>query len=245
MIAILIKKAAALLKILEGVRTWLSKHRRQAIIAAVVCAIVGGTVFLTINAYVERVGQKFIYTAETVPNADAVLILGAYVLPNGTLSDMLQDRVTVGHGLYLNGKAPKILVSGDHGRTYYDEVNSMKDYIKSQGVPGSDVFMDHAGFSTYESMYRARDIFQVRKVIIVTQHYHLLRAVFIARALGLEAYGVDADLHNYGMIMGSYQVREMAARNKDFWLAKVFNPQPTFLGETIPVFGDGAATDDK
>ena len=105
--------------------------------------------------------------------------------------------------------------------------------------------MDHAGFSTYESLYRARDIFQVKKVIIVTQRYHLLRALFIARELGLEAYGVAADKHDYGSVMATYEVREMAARNKDFWMAKVFKPQPTFLGEAIPVFGDGGATDDK
>jgi len=112
-------------------------------------------------------------------------------------------------------------------------------------VAGQDIFMDHAGFSTYESMYRARDIFQVQKVIIVTQEYHLLRAVFIARELGLEAYGVIADKHDYGQVMAAYGIREMAARNKDFWLAKVIKPQPTFLGEAIPVFGDGRVTDDK
>lgn len=105
--------------------------------------------------------------------------------------------------------------------------------------------MDHAGFSTYESMYRARDIFKARKVIIVTQHYHLMRAVFIARELGLEAYGVDADLHTYGDVMPRYEMRELAARNKDFLLCRVVKPKPTFLGEPIPVFGDGRATDDR
>lgn len=158
---------------------------------------------------------------------------------------MLKDRVTTGYELYKNSKAPKIIVSGDHGRQDYDEVNTMKDYIKSKGVTGEDIFMDHAGFSTYESLYRARDIFQVKQVIIVTQRYHLLRAVFIARELGLEAYGVAADNHDYGQVMAAYGVREMAARNKDFWLAKYIKPQPTFLGEAIPVFGDGGATDDK
>lgn len=204
-----------------------------------------GSVFVAVNNYVERGGTKYIYSPEDVPNADTVLILGAYVYPDGTLSYMLQDRVNVGFELYAQGKAPKIIVSGDHGRKDYDEVNTMKDFLKGKGVPGKDIFMDHAGFSTYESLYRARDIFQVKKVIIVTQEYHLLRAVFIARELGLEAYGVASDEHDYGQVMAAYEVREMAARNKDFWMAKVIKPQPTFLGESIPVFGDGGATDDK
>jgi len=204
-----------------------------------------GATFLAVNHYVEQVGAKYLYSVQDVPKADTVLILGAYVLPDGTLSTMLRDRVTTGYEIYENGKAPKIIVSGDHGRKDYDEVNTMKDFIKSQGVTGQDIFMDHAGFSTYESLYRARDIFQVKKVIIVTQEYHLKRAVFIARELGLEAYGVASDKHDYGQVMAAYGVREMAARNKDFWLAKVIKPEPTFLGEAIPVFGDGGATDDK
>jgi len=228
----------------QKVKSLFCKHRKRVIyIVLVLLAFLGGA-FLAVNYYVEQIGIKNIYTAENVPNADAVLVLGAYVFPDGTLSSMLNDRVIVGYELYQQGKVPKIIVSGDHGRKEYDEVNSMKSFLKSKGVPGQDVFMDHAGFSTYESLYRARDIFQVKKVIIVTQHYHLLRAVFIARELGLEAYGVASDIQDYGQVMGAYKIREMAARNKDFWMTK-FKPQPTFLGEAIPVFGDGGATDDK
>lgn len=226
-------------------KLFLRKHYKKAVCIVIIMLAVLGASFLAINHYVERIGAKYIYSAQDVPAADTVLILGAYVLPDGTLSTMLKDRVTVGYELYENNKAPKIIVSGDHGRQDYDEVNTMKDFIKSKGVTGEDIFMDHAGFSTYESLYRARDIFRVKKVIIVTQRYHLLRAVFIARELGLEAYGVASDNHDYGQVMAAYGVREMAARNKDFWLAKVIKPQPTFLGEAIPVFGDGRATDDK
>lgn len=200
---------------------------------------------ITVNGYVERVGTKYILDMQTVPKADAVLVLGAYVFPDGTTSSMLTDRLTVGYEVYQKGKAPKILVSGDHGRKDYDEVNAMKGFLKDKGVPGQDVFMDHAGFSTYESIYRARDIFQVKKVIIVTQGYHLMRAVFVARSLGLEAYGIPSDRHDYGQAMTMYQLREVAARNKDFLWAKVIKPRPTFLGDAIPVFGDGRATDDK
>lgn len=225
-------------------KLFLRNHHKAVCRLIILLAFLGSS-FLAINYYVEWIGAKYIYSAQDVPNADTVLIMGAYVFPDGTLSAMLKDRVMVGYDLYENGKAPKIIVSGDHGRKDYDEVNTMKDFIKNKGVPGRDIFMDHAGFSTYESLYRARDIFRVKKVIIVTQRYHLLRALFIARELGLEAYGVASDKHDYGPVMATYELREMAARNKDFWSAKVFKPKPTFLGEAIPVFGDGGATDDK
>lgn len=226
-------------------KLFLRNHHNKAVCIVIILLTVLGSIVLTINHYVERIGAKYIYSAQNVPAADTVLILGAYVLPDGTLSTMLKDRVMVGYELYENGKAPKIIVSGDHGHQNYDEVNTMKDFIKSKGVTGEDIFMDHAGFSTYESIYRARDIFQVKKVIIVTQRYHLLRALFIARELGLEAYGVASDNHDYGQVMATYEMREMAARNKDFLFVKVIKPKPAFLGEVIPVFGDGGETDDK
>ncbi len=226
-------------------KSLLREHYKKVIYVVIILLVMGSAGFLAVNHYVEQRGAQYLYSAREVPGADAILILGAYVLPDGSLSLMLRDRVTTGYELYENSKAPKIIVSGDHGRQDYDEVNTMKDFIKSKGVAGEDIFMDHAGFSTYESLYRARDIFRVKKVIIVTQRYHLLRAVFIARELGLEAYGVAADNHDYGQVMAAYEVREMAARNKDFWLAKYIKPQPTFLGEAIPVFGDGGTTDDK
>ena len=133
-----------------------------------------------------------------------------------------------------------LLMSGDHSRETYDEVNAMKDYAVAAGVPSSDVFMDHAGFSTYESMYRARDVFEARRVIIVSQKYHLYRAVYDARALGLEAWGVAAeDIAYTGQWLR--ELREILARDKDVFYCWL-KPQPTFLGEAIPVSGDGDAT---
>lgn len=199
---------------------------------------------LAINKYVQYMGLKNIVAPNEVPEADAILVLGAYVFPDGTVSTMLRDRLSTGFELYEKGKAPKIIVSGDHGQKSYDEVNAMKKYLIDKKVPSADIFMDHAGFSTYESIYRARDIFQAKRVIIVTQEYHLMRAVFIARELGLEAYGVSADKRNYGKVMNMYTLREMAARNKDFLMVKVLQQKPTYLGEPIPVTGDGRATDD-
>ncbi|WP_088188199.1 ElyC/SanA/YdcF family protein [Desulfosporosinus sp. FKA] len=210
----------------------------------VILVLLGSTA-LAVNKYVEKVGSNYILNLKDIPSADAILVLGAYVAPDGTPSPMLGDRLTEGYELYEQGKAPKLLVSGDHGRKTYDEVNAMKNYLMNKGVPSRDIFMDHAGFSTYDSIYRARDIFEVHKVIIVTQEYHLMRAVFLAREMGLEAYGVASDKHDYGQVMTAYNLREIAARNKDFLWVKVFKPKPTFLGDTIPVFGNGDATDDK
>jgi len=110
-------------------KSFLRKHYKKAIYSVIILLAVLGVSFLAINHYVERIGAKYIYSAQDVPNADTVLILGAYVFPDGTLSAMLQDRVTVGYELYEKGKAPKIIVSGDHGRQDYDEVNTMKDFI--------------------------------------------------------------------------------------------------------------------
>lgn len=210
----------------------------------IIILLVGGTA-LSIDRYVDSVGTRYILSVKDVPTADAILVLGAYVFPDGNTSAMLSDRLSQGYELYEAGKAPKILVSGDHGQKDYDEVNAMKSFLMNKGVPSQDIFMDHAGFSTYESIYRARDIFLVNKVIIVTQEYHLKRAVFLAREMGLEAYGVASDQHNYGQAMLFYRVREIVARDKDFLWVKIFKPKPTFLGDTIPVFGDGRATDDK
>lgn len=223
----------------------MKKYLKRLLMLLMSILLVLSVYALVIDRYVEEKGMKYIVAASDVPKADAILVLGAYVTPNGTVSPMLNDRLTVGQELYQSGKAEKLIVSGDHGRKDYDEVNAMKKFLMDRGISDHDIFMDHAGFSTYESLYRARDIFQTKKIIIVTQEYHLMRAVFIARELGIEAYGVASDIHDYGPVMGQYKIREIAARNKDFLWAKFIKPKPTYLGETIPVFGDGKVTDDK
>ena len=119
----------------------------------------------------------------------------------------------------------------------------MKQFAIDRGVPSEDVFMDHAGFSTYETMYRAKEVFAAKRVIIVTQKYHLYRAVYIAEQLGLEAYGVDSDLQSY-IKQPYYNAREILARDKDF-VKVIFKPKPTYLGEVIPISGSGDLTNDK
>jgi len=222
----------------------IKKRLKKVVIIFLVMVVAVAIGIFAIDFHVSRVGSKYILSPEKVPESDAIIVLGAYVYPNGRLSDMLKDRVDTGLELYNNGKGKKLLLSGDHGQTTYDEVNGMKNYVKAKGVKAEDIFMDHAGFSTYETMYRARDVFKVKKVIIVTQEYHLKRAVYIARSLGMDAYGVASDKRKYrGMAM--YKVREILARCKAFSWVNVTKPKPKFLGEPIPITGDGRVTDDK
>lgn len=174
--------------------------------------------------------------------AVCILVLGAAVRPDGTPSLMLRDRLDKGIELYRQGVAPKLLLSGDNGQEHYDEVNVMKQYALEQGVPAEDIFLDHAGFSTYESVYRAQAIFQVKSMIIVTQEYHLYRALFISKGLGIRALGISSEGNNYPG-QGWRELREAFAQNKDF-LAVLIKPEPTYLGEIIPISGDGRRTHD-
>ena len=181
--------------------------------------------------------------AAQLQDVDCIIVLGCQVRSDGTPSHMLEDRLRRGVALYENGAAPKLLMSGDHGNADYDEVDAMKRYAVDAGVPSQDVFMDHAGFSTYETMIRAKDIFQAKKVLIVTQTYHLYRAMYIAEQLGLEAYGVAAEYRNYSGQL-SRDIREVLARVKDFGMC-IFEPDPTYLGEAIPISGNGEQTHDE
>ena len=199
-----------------------------------------------VDAYVKSTASKNIITpeqAEKLQNVDCIIVLGCQVHPDGNPSIMLNDRIQRGVELYKLGVSQKIIMSGDHGQVEYDEVNAMKQTAIDLGVDSSDVFMDHAGFSTYETVYRAKEIFGAKRVVIVTQQYHLYRAVYIAKQLGLEAYGVNSDFHEFrGQIFND--VREILARNKDF-VKCIFKPEPTYLGETIAINGDGNVTNDK
>ncbi|MCP4403969.1 MAG: hypothetical protein GY801_42520 [bacterium] len=205
--------------------------------------LLGVTALAAVNAYVGHKAKNFLYPdVKSVPGAHTALILGAKVYQGGRLSHMLEDRVLTGLELYRQGKVKKLLLSGDHGRKAYDEVNAMRNYLLKKGVPPQDIFMDHAGFNTYNSMYRARDVFQVQDVIVVTQEFHVPRSVYIARALGLDAVGVTADRRVY---MRSTQLksdsREILARVKAF-LDVNRRVKPKFLGTEIPIQGDGRKT---
>ena len=169
-----------------------------------------------------------------------ILVLGCAVWEGGEPSPMLQDRLDTAIELYKMGVAPKLLLSGDNSLKEYSEPGCMFKYAIEQGVPAEDIFLDYAGFSTYESVYRSHAIFNVNSMIVVTQRYHMFRALHISRALGIESRGAAADQRKYA---GCYvrEAREVLARTKD--LVKGFiKPKPTFLGDEIPIGGDGTVT---
>lgn len=177
-------------------------------------------------------------------HADCIIVLGAGIRDDGSPTWMLEDRIKIGDQLYKNNCAPKIIMSGDHGRENHDEVNTMKNYAINEGVPSEDIFMDHAGFETYDSLYRAKEIFGAKKVIIVTQEYHLYRALYIADMLGLDARGVTSDLRFYSKKMAYWKFREYLARIKSF-VKCISKPEPKYLGETIDLSVSGDVTNDK
>lgn len=215
--------------------------------------IILAAVVFGISAYVTAAAGKDIVlthdgseidadTLESLKSMDpqCILVLGCSVWADDQPSPMLQDRLDTAIDLYKKGAAPKLLLSGDNSVPEYSEPDSMYQYALSRGVPDEDIFLDFAGFSTYDSVYRARDVFCADRMIIVTQKYHLYRALKIADALGVEAKGVSSDQRQY---TGRYyrEFREVLARDKDF-VKCIFKPEPVFLGEKIPVDGDGRVT---
>lgn len=174
---------------------------------------------------------------------DCVIVPGALVYPNGTPSPMLQDRLETALAIYQAGLTDRILVSGDHGQADYDEVNVMRQYLLNRGVNPEHIFMDHAGFDTYDTLYRARDVFAVHKALIATQTFHLLRALYIGQELGLVVQGLASDLRPYPG-MTRYRLREYGARLKAFVDCEITHAQPVYLGDVIPINGSGLATVD-
>lgn len=220
----------------------MKKWCRRILTGVLILGILGGLAALGASLYVVKTTEERIVAPEAVPveNWDCVLVLGAGVRPDGSPSDMLYDRVRTGLDLYHGGSAPKLLMSGDHGRAEYDEVGCMLGLALEDGVPAADVFLDHAGFSTYESLVRAKEVFGADSLVIVTQKYHLHRALYIAEALGIDAVGVSADLRGYaGQFMRD--IREIIARGKDV-LAVWIGVEPTYLGDAIDLSGDGTVT---
>ena len=205
------------------------------------CLFVGAFAVFA-NVYIIEYAKQYILDLDNLSskNVDCVMVLGAG-LWDGKPSPMLKERLDFGLEAFESGCTDKMLMSGDHGTEFHDEVNAMKDYLAEKGVDKDVIFLDHAGFSTYESMYRARDVFDVKSMVIVTQTYHLYRAVYDARKLGIEAYGYKAERLEYPAL--NY-MREPLARVKDvIWC--IIKPKPTYLGEEIPISGSAALTDDK
>jgi SanA protein len=217
-----------------------SRRRRLAAVGGVMGVLLVALVAVA-NAIVLLGGSSGDERVADAPHAQVALLLGAKVNPDGSPSPMLRDRIAVAARLWRDGKVGKVLASGDHSTVDYDEVNAMKRGLLAAGVPVRDIFTDHAGFDTWASVVRARKVFKVSSALIVTQDFHLPRAVWLARQAGLTAHGVSADLHGYGRQEQLSQIREVLARVKA--VADVATgAEPQFLGPAIPISGDGRAS---
>lgn len=210
----------------------------------ILIAAVGIVSLIVTNEIVIRSASDYILTPDEASSldADCILVLGCRAIGDEP-SPMLEHRIMTGIELFESGASDRLLMSGDHGRSDYDEVYAMKKYALERGIDTDSVFCDHAGFSTYESMYRAKEIFGCKKIIVVTQKFHLSRAVYIGRRLGMEVYGVACDRGVYALEKANNK-REAMARPIAI-LQCLIKPKPTYLGDAIPISGKGSATDDK
>ena len=183
-------------------------------------------VVLGINVFVHEQSKPFIFarpeitTSEPntvtakIPTADIAILLGASVFKNGELTPLLADRADTAIDLYKNGYVKRILVTGDNSTKYYNEVDPMRNYLLKQAVPSEDILVDNAGLDTFDSMYRAKNTFGVRSALVVSQQFHLFRAIYIARRLGIDAYGVSSDRRPYNL---KNDLRELFATVKSVW----------------------------
>ena len=209
------------------------RYARIGLVIVLVSALVVLLIPIAMRVFVSR----YLYISNTaIPQAQVAIVLGASVVENEP-SPILAARANAAIQLFQDGKVSKILVTGDNATTNYNEVNPVERYLLAAGIPAQDIFLDHAGFDTYSSMYRAKAVFQAQSAIIVTQDFHLPRAVFLARALGIQAYGYDAE----GSGTFFDYAREIGASAKAL-LDLAIHRLPEYLGTPYPLTGDGQAT---
>lgn len=200
---------------------------------------------LAANAWVIHCGRRFVLPPDRCAHAQTAIVPGAYVFgKQGRLGTSLQDRVDTAIALFQAGRVDTLLMSGDHGQRDYDEVNAMRGYAEKHGVASGKIFLDHAGFTTYETMVRARRVFQVDSAIVVTNRFHLDRAVFLAKSQGIQAQGVVAEGHADPFASENDQ-REFSARCKAFLYVYLLRPEPAFLGPVIPITGEAGPSHDQ
>ena len=218
-----------------------ARFLKAVCIAGISICVVFLVFVIVVNICIKCSAKKYIYNSlEQLPQKQAALILGAKTYGE-RLSPVLKDRVDAGIVLQENNKVQVLLLSGDHGRTNYDEVNSMKDYVlrNSTVITPQELFLDHAGFDTYDSIYRARDIFCADSLVIITQKFHAPRAAFIAHSLGIDAIVLALPEDAYSNASRySWYSREIFADIKAFGDV-VFKSKPRYLGEKIPLTSDG------
>lgn len=218
-------------------KSFFKKHFKKILITI----LIGVLIIFSINYYIVKTTENYVFTEiEKLPKVDAIIVLGAKVNQE-KLSYVLEDRLVAGVNIIYANKAEAILLSGDHGQKEYDEVNSMRKYIfrRKFNIKKEQIFMDHAGFDTYDSMFRAKEIFDIKSAIIVTQDFHINRSVYIARNLGINAYGFAVNENMYKeSVRFNWKVREILTRVKAF-KDILIGSHPTYLGEKIPITGNG------
>ncbi|HEX5526954.1 MAG TPA: ElyC/SanA/YdcF family protein [Solirubrobacterales bacterium] len=204
--------------------------------AVLLLVVAGANAYLLVSADGEATGE----IAE-VPRTEVAIVPGAGVNPDGTMSTMLADRVRQAARLWRAGRVEKILASGDHGNWNYDEPDTMRKALVREGVPPRDVFEDHAGFDTWATMVRAHNVFGVRRAVVITQGFHMARALYLAGEAGIEATGLTSDLHSYGFQGAKSDVREVLSRVKA--IADVTLETSAMAGPKIPIAtSDGRET---
>jgi SanA protein len=204
-----------------------------AAFGALVLVVIGANAYIVFTTRGEATSD-----ISKLPHAQAAIVPGAQVNPNGTMSSMLADRVERAVELWNAGKVDRILVSGDHGSWRYDEPDVKREALQRAGVPGRVIFTDHAGFNTRATMVRAKRIFDVQSATVVTQGFHMDRALFLAKSAGIgEIHGFTSDLHGYGQKKVQSDVREIFARVKA--LADTAIDSGVMGGPRIPITGDG------
>ncbi len=216
----------------------------RLVVLALAIGLVTSVGVLIIDRMVENQGRSREITFGQLAGQarfDCVIVPGALVHPDGTPSAMLRDRLDMAVAIYQSGCTDRILVSGDHGRADYNEVGVMRQYLLAAGIPDECIFMDHAGFDTYDTLYRAQAVFAVRRAVFTTQDFQLYRALYISRQLGLDVQGIACAYPDWYR-KPWYRFREYFARCKAFLDCEILHASPTYTGPVIPIGGDGRLT---
>ncbi|GAB4580095.1 MAG: ElyC/SanA/YdcF family protein [Anaerolineales bacterium] len=201
-----------------------------------ILGFVGAILLLTPQSLAQAYAQPRILTVESAPTRPVAIVFGAGLTRSGNASAVLRDRIQAAADLYFAGKVQKLLMSGDNSDIYYDEPSAMKRYAMTLGIPEADIVLDFAGQRTYDTCYRAREIFGVSQAILVTQAYHLPRAILTCNLLGVNATGVPAYESRYWRgAMEFWTMREYPATAAAFWDLFFARPEP-ILGEPEPIF---------
>ena len=225
-------------------KTTLSRILLRIVLVGLILAFLLAVAVLLTDWRVSKAGRALETTLDQLDGEaafDCVIVPGALVYANGWPSAMLQDRLDMAVRIYNQGLTGRILVSGDHGQTDYDEVNVMRQYLIDAGIPAAHIFMDHAGFDTFDTMYRAQAVFGVKRALVTTQDFHLYRALYIGQQLGLDVQGV-ASAYRDSYRSSWYNFREYLARFKAFLDCEILHAKPKYTGPTIPISGDGNMT---